>query len=258
MTEETQSISNKLALVAKSPKYRGAIFQIEADEKGLALIDIKESSLKIYLLVDPDSDQILETRFFTYGGPIFTALADTFCALIQNKTVEEAASIHVDRVEEELRDSPHTRALPESAIELALLQKLITKIAEAYPEKKNLALAAREAMDVSKYKTQTVEGRAEADAEWNALTKEEKLQKIKAAINEYVRGMLMMDGGDMEILDLTDKNRLIIRYLGACDGCSAATGSTLFYIEDKLQSSVYYNLFVEPENPFAAYAAFDE
>src|SRR5690554_8148966 len=92
MTEETQSISNKLALVAKSPKYRGAIFQIEADEKGLALIDIKESSLKIYLLVDPDSDQILETRFFTYGGPIFTALADAFCALIQKKTVEEARS----------------------------------------------------------------------------------------------------------------------------------------------------------------------
>jgi len=84
MSEESLSISNKLAQTAKTPKYRGAIFQIEADEKGLALIDIKESSLKVYLMVDPDSDIILETRFFTYGGPIFTALADTFCSLIQN------------------------------------------------------------------------------------------------------------------------------------------------------------------------------
>src|SRR5574344_548221 len=56
--------SKKLTELARSPRYRGAIFQIEADEKGLARVDGKESSLKIYLMIDPESDQILETRFF--------------------------------------------------------------------------------------------------------------------------------------------------------------------------------------------------
>lgn len=253
MTEESLSISNKIAQVAKTPKYRGAIFQIEADDKGLALIDIKESSLKIYLMIDPDIDQILETRFFTYGGPIFTALADTFCSLIQNKTVEEASKIDVNEIELLLRDTPHTRSLPENAVELEMLQKLIVKIKELYPEKKKIALAVREAMDKVKYRTQSVEGRSEADNEWNAFSHEEKLKKIDDCLHTYIRDTLRMDGGDLEVLALTEDNRLQIRFHGACVGCSAASGSTLFYIEDQLRNNVYYNINVEPEDPFASY-----
>ena len=99
--------------VAKAPKYRGAIFQIEADEKGLALVDVKEASLKVYLMIDPECDKILETRFFTYGGPIFTALADTFCKKIQMATVEEACAITAESLELELRDTPDVRAIAE-------------------------------------------------------------------------------------------------------------------------------------------------
>ena len=94
MNEEvTSTLSTKVQEIAKAPKYRGAIFQIEADEKGLALVDCKEGSLKVYLMIDPDSDKVLETRFFTYGGPIFTALADVFCRMIQQKTIDELAQV---------------------------------------------------------------------------------------------------------------------------------------------------------------------
>ena len=55
MSEELcANLSQKVQEVAKAPKYRGAIFQIEADEKGLALVDVKESSLKVYLMIDPE------------------------------------------------------------------------------------------------------------------------------------------------------------------------------------------------------------
>ena len=48
MSEELcANMSQKLQDIAKAPKYRGAIFQIEADEKGLALVDVKEASLKV-------------------------------------------------------------------------------------------------------------------------------------------------------------------------------------------------------------------
>lgn len=250
MSEDvTSTLSQKVQDIAKSPKYRGAIFQIEADEKGLALVDVKEASLKVYLMIDPDCDKILETRFFTYGGPVFTALADTFCKKIQMVTVDEACKITAESLEEELRDIPEVRAIPADAAEIGQMNKLIAKVLEEYPEKKATAIIVREKMERIKYRTQTAEGRAEADAEWNALTKVQKIEKIEEWLHKSVRGTLQGDGGDLEILDLTEDNHLKIRFQGACAGCGSAMGGTLFYIEDELQNNVYYNLVVDPEDP---------
>lgn len=250
MSEDiTSTLSQKVQDIAKSPKYRGAIFQIEADEKGLALVDVKEASLKVYLMIDPDCDKILETRFFTYGGPVFTALADTFCKKIQMITVDEACKITAESLEEELRDIPEVRAIPADAAEIGQMNKLIAKVLEEYPEKKATAIIVREKMERIKYRTQTAEGRAEADAEWNALTKVQKIEKIEEWLHKSVRGTLQGDGGDLEILDLTEDNHLKIRFQGACAGCGSAMGGTLFYIEDELQNNVYYNLVVDPEDP---------
>lgn len=250
MSEDvTSTLSQKVQDIAKSPKYRGAIFQIEADEKGLALVDVKEASLKVYLMIDPDCDKILETRFFTYGGPVFTALADTFCKKIQMVTVDEACKITAESIEEELRDIPEVRAIPADAAEIGQMNKLIAKVLEEYPEKKATAIIVREKMERIKYRTQTAEGRAEADTEWNALTKVQKIEKIEEWLHKSVRGTLQGDGGDLEILDLTEDNHLKIRFQGACAGCGSAMGGTLFYIEDELQNNVYYNLVVDPEDP---------
>ena len=242
-------MSQKLQEIAKAPKYRGAIFQIEADEKGLALVDVKEASLKVYLMIDPECDKILETRFFTYGGPIFTALADTFCKKIQMATIDEACTITAESLELELRDTPDVPAIAGTAPEIKQMNTLIKRVYDVYPEKKATAILVREKMERIKYRTQTAEGRAEADAEWNALTKVQKIEKIEAWLHQSVRGMLQGDGGDVEILDLTEDNRLKIRYQGACAGCGSAMGGTLFYIEDELKNNVYYNLIVEPEDP---------
>lgn len=257
MNEAPQnSFSEKLNDMAKTPRYRGAIFQIEADEKGQALVDCKESSLKIYLMVDPENDQILETRFFTYGGPVFTALADAFCAAIQNKKIEDLAAVRVSDLELSLRDTPDVPALPADASELKSMELLITKIIESYPEKKIAALLLRENMEKIKYRTQSAEGRAEADAEWNVLSDSEKITRIENALHEYVRKVLHSDGGDLEVLGIQG-NRVRIRFQGACAGCSAASGSTLFYIEDQLRNNVYYNLTVEPEEVFPGIGAED-
>lgn len=251
MSEESLKLSEKAVQLAKSPKYRGAIFQIEADEKGLALVDCKEASLKVYLMIDPDVDEILETRFFTYGGPIFTVLADTFCTMIQHKKISDLANIKVAEIEAQLRDTPDVPAIPENAIELAQMQNLIANIVESYPGKKGVALAARETMEKIRYRTQTAEGRAEADKEWFALTQEEKLKRIEDCMHEKIRGVLQGDGGDLEIVELNNAH-LKIRYQGACAGCGSATGGTLFYIEDQLRENVYYNITVESiDDPFA-------
>ena len=55
----------------------------------------------------------------------------------------------------------------------------------------------------------------------------------------------MMDGGNMEVLDIKDSGENIdiyIRYLGACSGCASSSTGTLYAIEavlrDKLSPSI--------------------
>jgi NifU-like protein len=59
--------------------------------------------------------------------------------------------------------------------------------------------------------------------------------------------MLAGDGGGLEVLGFKNAKTIQIRYNGACAGCGAASGGTLYYIENQLQQHVYYNLTVEPE-----------
>lgn len=253
MTDTTPSLSEKLTQLARVPTWRGAIFQMEADEKGLALVDCKVQSLKIYLLIDPDTDQVLETRFFTYGGPILTALADMLCQFLQGKSVGDFPSQNSDLLEQALRDEPSTPALPLNSPELGYIDQLIALLSSTYPEKRQLALAARSAMSSTKLQAFSAEGRAEADAQWNALTHEERRERIEKALDSGVRQMLYTDGGGIELLELHDKNKVRIRYQGACAGCGSAGGATLYYIESQLREQVYYNLVVEPENPFGEF-----
>lgn len=49
-------------------------------------------------------------------------------------------------------------------------------------------------------------------------SREETIQKIGEAISE-IRPYLNADGGDVELVDLTEDNTVKVRLTGACDGC---------------------------------------
>ncbi len=78
------------------------------------------------------------------------------------------------------------------------------------------------------------------------------VQRIKAVdkvIDENIRQMLVMDGGDMEILDIKENGEnfdIYIRYLGACNGCASADTGTLFAIESILKEKLSDNIRVLP------------
>ncbi|MBL3520727.1 iron-sulfur cluster assembly scaffold protein [Arcobacter lanthieri] len=102
----------------------------------------------------------------------------------------------------------------------------------------------RKEIDEQKQKNQE---RSQIDFE--SLSKEEKLKLIDEVLDEDVRPMLVMDGGNMEILDLVDSKPhydLYIRYLGACSGCSSGSMGTLYAIESILQDKVFIDLRVLP------------
>lgn len=237
---EDVDIPENLKQIARLPKRRGAIFQMEADNKGLALVDVKSETLKIYVLIDQDADQVLDTKFFTYGGPVLTALADILCEELLGKKINDIQNLSLNDLFAKFDIEPDNA-------DFQTVAKLPAMLTKAYPEKKNIAIAARAAMGSEKLRACTAEGRTEADAEWETLGENQKLKKIEECLSDYVRTMLAGDGGGLEVLGIKNGKTVLIRYQGACAGCGAASGTTLYYIEDQLQQHVYYGLTVEPE-----------
>ncbi len=76
-----------------------------------------------------------------------------------------------------------------------------------------------------------------------------QLKVIEKTLDSEIRPMLMMDGGDMEIIDIQSSDENIdvyIRYLGACSGCASGSTGTLYAIEDVLRSEISSKIRVLP------------
>jgi Fe-S cluster biogenesis protein NfuA len=68
---------------------------------------------------------------------------------------------------------------------------------------------------------------------------EPRLAAIRALLDEHIRPALMGDGGDLEIVGLSD-NVLSIRYFGACGSCPSSLAGTLSAIGNLVRT-------IEPE-----------
>ncbi|MFT7824089.1 MAG: iron-sulfur cluster assembly scaffold protein [Sulfurimonas sp.] len=88
-----------------------------------------------------------------------------------------------------------------------------------------------------------------ADISFAEMTVVQRLKTIEKVIDDNIRQMLVMDGGDMEILDIKENGAnfdIYIRYLGACSGCASSSTGTLFAIENILKEKVDENIRVLP------------
>ncbi len=85
---------------------------------------------------------------------------------------------------------------------------------------------------------------------FSEMTMVQKVKAIDKIIDDNIRPMLMMDGGDMEILDIKDTSDgfidVYIRYLGACSGCASGATGTLYAIESVLQEHLDSHIRVLP------------
>jgi len=88
---------------------------------------------------------------------------------------------------------------------------------------------------------------ASDDKDFGKLTIVQRIKLVDKVIDEFVRPMLVMDGGDMEIIDIKDNMPhydIFIRYLGACSSCSTGSTGTLYAIESTLQQQIDENIRV--------------
>jgi Fe-S cluster biogenesis protein NfuA len=83
------------------------------------------------------------------------------------------------------------------------------------------------------------------ETEEEKIEKSHELEKIDKILDDTVRYRLQMDGGDIELLRLDDKD-LYVRYQGACGSCPAAFSGTLMVIEEILRAEYDKNIRVIP------------
>jgi NifU-like protein len=72
---------------------------------------------------------------------------------------------------------------------------------------------------------------------------------IEKVLDEHIRPMLVMDGGNLELLDIKDEGheiQVFIRYMGACNGCASSSTGTLYAIEAVLRRELYPEIRVLP------------
>ncbi|CRF41668.1 iron-sulfur cluster assembly scaffold protein NifU [Helicobacter ailurogastricus] len=89
----------------------------------------------------------------------------------------------------------------------------------------------------------------EGNLAFSEMTMVQKVKAIDKTIDTHIRPMLMMDGGNLEVLDIKEGGGFVdvyIRYMGACDGCASAATGTLFAIEGMLQEQLDENIRVLP------------
>lgn len=62
-------------------------------------------------------------------------------------------------------------------------------------------------------------------------------EKVEAAINE-IRPMLQADGGDVELVEVTDDGVVKVRLTGACGGCPMSQITLSRGIESRLKAAI--------------------
>ncbi|SFV58493.1 Iron-sulfur cluster assembly scaffold protein IscU/NifU-like [hydrothermal vent metagenome] len=90
---------------------------------------------------------------------------------------------------------------------------------------------------------------ANENGDFENMTLVQQIKAIDAVIDENVRQFLVMDGGNMEVVDIKKGDEYIdvyIRYMGACSGCASSTTGTLYAIESTLKQKLSPNIRVLP------------
>ena len=104
----------------------------------------------------------------------------------------------------------------------------------------------RKEMDEEKMKAAADAGSA---GKFEDMTLVQQIKAVDAIVDENVRQFLVMDGGDMEVIDIKTSDEYIdiyIRYLGACNGCASSSTGTLYAIESTLKEKLSGKIRVLP------------
>lgn len=163
------------------------------------------------------------------------------CARVSLATLKDVIRINKLTTVEQITDYTKAGAFCKSCIkpggheskDIYLVDVLADMLAEREQEKLKTAADASAAGELT----------------FDKMTLVQRIKTIDSVLDSDIRPMLVMDGGNMEIIDIKENlphYDLYIRYLGSCSGCSSGSTGTLFAIESVLQQKIDENLRVLP------------
>jgi len=161
------------------------------------------------------------------------------CARVSLSTLQEVIRLNDLTTVEQITDYTKAGAFCKSCIRPGGHEEkdiYLVDLLEEY-EKEKMADAA------------TLGNEGGSDAEFGKMTIVQKIKAVDKVVDDNIRQMLIMDGGDMEILDIKENGAnfdIYIRYLGACNGCASSSTGTLFAIENILKEKLDENIRVLP------------
>jgi len=161
------------------------------------------------------------------------------CARVSLSTLREVIRLNDLTTIEQITDYTKAGAFCKSCIKPGGHEEkdiYLVDLLEEY-EKEKMAAAA------------TIGNEGGGAGSFKEMTIVQKIKAVDKVIDENIRQMLIMDGGDMEILDIKENGEHIdiyIRYLGACSGCASSATGTLFAIENILKEKLDPNIRVLP------------
>jgi NifU-like protein len=161
------------------------------------------------------------------------------CARVSLKTVQEVIRLNDLKTVEQITDYTKAGGFCKSCIKPGGHE------AKDYYLVDILADVRRE-MDEEKMRAAADAG---ASGDFETMTLVQQIKAIDAVIDENVRQFLVMDGGNMEVIDIKTNDEHIdvyIRYLGACNGCASSTTGTLYAIESTLKEKLSQKIRVLP------------
>jgi len=314
-----EEYSQKVQELMNNPKNQGELTEEDAKRLGGELIvaDFGAEScgdaVRLYWIVDPKTDKIIDAKFKSFGCGTAIASSDTMVELCKGKTVDEAVKITNIDVEKAMRDTPDTPAVPPQKMHCSVMAyDVIKKAASLYKgvdmesfeeeiivcecarvslqtikeviklndlktveeitdytkagafckscikpgghEEREYYLVdiladVRKEMEEEKLKEAAEKQASGEEIPFNDMTLVQKIKAIDSVIDENVRQFLIMDGGNMEVLDVKQNGQytdVYIRYLGACSGCASSTTGTLYAIESTLKEKLDPNIRVLP------------
>lgn len=164
------------------------------------------------------------------------------CARVSLSTIKEVIRLNDLKTVEEITQYTKAGAFCKSCIKPGGHEKREYYLVDILRD-------VRAEMEAEKLKANVAQSNAGTLA-FADMTMVQKVKAIDKIIDENIRPMLVMDGGNMEIIDIKETSDnfidVYIRYLGACSGCASGFSGTLFAIESVLQENLAENIRVLP------------
>jgi len=188
---------------------------------------------------------VIKKAASTYKGVEMESFEEEFivceCARVSLATIQEVIRINDLKTVEEITDYTKAGAFCKSCVK------------PGGHEEKEMYLVdilknTRAEMDHDKMKV-AADASAAGETSFDKMTIVQRIKLIDEILDTDIRPMLMMDGGNMEIIDIKENMPyfdIYIRYLGSCSGCASGDTGTLYAIESVLKQKVDENIRVLP------------